>query len=224
MNRATFDAMYQRTGKSFRSANLGEVIGTLQEYFGPEKFTLATLFADEKVEIIKAITESSLALAESNFRNVFNDNYQLMTGLQDAGLALPDAWRNIASYILNSDLLDFFEGEEMLDPRNLRRVADDLRRWGIKLSDEAALRHAVGERVYQEIEKIEMDESSVPRVKWLNEVLGIVQDMGLKPVIWRSQNVFYLLTKGYRKGLWVFVNEDWKKAFERLSELLKVRI
>ena len=224
MNRATFDAMYQRTGKSFRSANLGEVIGTLQEYFGPEKFTLATLFADEKVEIIKAITESSLALAESNFRNVFNDNYQLMTGLQDAGLALPDAWRNIASYILNSDLLDFFEGEEMLDPRNLRRVADDLRRWGIKLSDEASLRHAVGERVYLEIEKIEMDESSVPRVKWLNEVLGIVQDMGLKPVIWRSQNVFYLLTKGYRKGLWVFVNEDWKKAFERLSELLKVRI
>src|SRR5690606_19101729 len=50
MNRATFDDMWQRTSKAFRAANLGEVIGILQEYFGPEKFTLSSLFADEKIK------------------------------------------------------------------------------------------------------------------------------------------------------------------------------
>jgi len=224
MPRTTFEEMFQRTAKAFRAAHLGEVIGILQEYFGPEKFTLATLFADEKVEIIKAITESSLASAESTFRNVFNDNYQLMTALQDAGLTLPDAWRNIASYVLNSDLLDFFEQEETADPRNLRRIADDLLRWTVKFADEEVLRHAIGERVYLEIEKIDLDESSVLRIRWLNAVLGIVQEMGLKPLVWRSQNVFYLLTKGYRKGQWVFVNNNWKDAFEQLGVLLKVRL
>jgi alpha-amylase/alpha-mannosidase (GH57 family) len=224
MNRAVFDAMYERTSKAFRAANLGEVIGILQEYFGPEKFTISSLFADEKIKIIQTITDQSLSVAESGFRNVFNDNYQLMTGLQDAGMTLPDAWKNIAAYVLNADLLAFFKGVETADPRNLRRISEDLRRWNIKLSDEEAVRHAIGVRVYREIEKIDMDESSLPRVKWLNAVLGIVQEMELKPIIWRSQNVFYLLTKGYRKEEWVFVNEEWKETFMRLSGLLKVRL
>ncbi len=87
MNRTTFDAMWQRTSKAFNVANLGEVIGILQEYFGPEKFTLVSLFADEKIKIIREITESSLASAESSFRNVFDANYQLMTGLERSGPA-----------------------------------------------------------------------------------------------------------------------------------------
>lgn len=224
MNKSTFDAMHERTTTAFRAANLGEVIGILQEYFGPEKFTLASLFTDEKIKIIRDITAHSLSLAEANFRNVFNDNYQLMNGLQDAGLPLPDTWRNVASYVLNADLLEFFKSREIKDTRILRRISGDLRRWNVKLGDEEAVRHAIGERIYREIQNIAIEESSLPRVRWLNDVLAIVQEMGLKPVIWKSQNVFYLLTKGYRKGQWVFVNEEWKEAFKRLSERLKVRL
>lgn len=224
MNRATFEDMWQRTSKRFREANLGDVIGILQEYFGPVKFTLSSLFADEKIKIIRDITDSSLAVAESSLRDVFNDSYQLMTGLEENDLPLPDAWRNIAAYVLNSDLLHFFENGETKDTRTLRRIAEDLKRWNIKLTDEEAVRHAVSERIYHEIEKIDLDESSAPRVEWISDVLNIVQAMNLKPIVWRSQNVFYLLTKGYRKGEWVFVNEAWKAAFERLAELLKVRL
>lgn len=224
MNRATFDAMWQRTSKAFKGANLGEVIGILQEYFGPEKFTLSSLFADEKIKIIREITDSSLAVAESSFRDVFNDSYQLMEGLEEAGLPMPDAWRNIAAYVLNSDLLHFFANGEIRDTRTLRRIADDLKRWGIKLTDKEALQHAIGERIYREIEKIDLDESSASRMEWLSDVLSIVNQMELNPVVWRSQNVFYLLTKGYRKGEWEFANEAWKSAFEHLANLLKVRL
>jgi alpha-amylase/alpha-mannosidase (GH57 family) len=224
MNRSTFEEMFARTSKAFRGANLGEAIGALQEYFGPEKFTLSSLFADEKIEIIRAITDSGLASAESTFRNVFKENYQLMTGLEELGLPVPDAWRNVAGYVLNADLLEFFENEEITETRNLRRVAADLRRWSVKIADEEALSHAVGERAYLEIEKIGLDESSLPRVEWLVEVLSIVAELGVKPTLWRTQNMFYLLTKGYRKGEWVFLNEQWKAAFDRLGALLKVRL
>jgi len=224
MNRATFDAMYQRTSKAFTAANLGEAIGILQEYFGPEKFTLASLFADEKIKIIKAITESGLATAESTFRNVFNDNYQLINGLQEAGLTLPDAWRNIATYVLNADLLDFFKYDHAGETRTLRRIAADMKNWHIKVSELEVLRHAIGEWTHREIEKIDLDESSAPRVQRLNGILQIAEEMGVKPLMWRSQNVFYLLTKGYRKGNWVFVNDEWKTALERLAMLLKVRL
>jgi hypothetical protein len=224
MNRSAFEAMFQRTGKAFKGGNLGEVIGTLQEYFGPEKFTLSSLFADEKRKIIRDITEVALISGESTFRNVFNDNYQLMGSLEESGLPLPDTWKNIATYVLNLDLQDFFEDEEMTDVRNLRRIASDLQKWNVRLGDEDAVIHAVEERIYQEVAEIDLTEGAVPRVNWLSDVLEIVYAMGLKPTIWRSQNVFYLLTKGYRKGLWAFPNEDWQQSFERLAGLLKVRL
>ena len=224
MMRSQFEEMYARTSLAFRAANMGEVIGALQEYFGPEKFTLTSLFADEKIKIINSITDTSLAVAEATFRDVFNDNYQLMAGIEEAKLPLPSTWHNIASYVLNADLLNFFEGNEVLDTRNLRRISADIERWHIKRTDEEALNLAIGERVFREIEKIGVDESSLPRVRWLADVLSIVQQMGLIPSIWRSQNVFYLLTNGMRKGLWVFVNKEWEAEFERLATLLKVRL
>ena len=224
MLRSQFEEMFSRTSRAFRSANMGEVIGALQEYFGPEKFTLSSLFADEKIDIIRTITESSLSGAEATFRNVFNENYQLMAGIEEAKLPLPATWHNIASYVLNADLLNFFKGEEVVDTRNLRRISTDIDRWHILRTDEETLNHVIGARVFQEIEKIGVDESSLPRVRWLADVLSIVKEMGLKPSIWRSQNVFYLLTKGLRKGQWVFVNKEWEAEFERLAMLLKVRL
>ena len=207
--------MYTRTSSAFRAANMGEVIGALQEYFGPETFTLTSLFADEKIKIINTITDSSLTVAEATFRDVFNDNYQLMAAIEEAKLPLPSTWNNIASYVLNADLLNFFEGRVAIDIRNLRRLAADIERWHIKRPDEETLNLAIGERVFREIEKIGLDESSLPRVHWLADVLSIVKEMGLKPTIWRSQNVFYLLTKGLRKGQWVFVNKEWEAEFGR---------
>ncbi len=224
MLRSQFEEMYARTSRAFRTANMGEVIGALQEYFGPEKFTLTSLFADEKIKIIRSITNSSLSGVEATFRNVFNENYQLMAGFEEAKLPLPTTWLHIASWVLNDDLLNFFEGEEVIDTRNLRRIAADMERWHIARADEETLNHAIGGRVFREIEKIGLDESAVPRVRWLANVLTIVDEMGLKPSIWRSQNVFYLLTKGLRKGQWVFVNKEWEAEFERLAVLLKVRL
>ncbi|MFN0014703.1 MAG: DUF3536 domain-containing protein, partial [Saprospiraceae bacterium] len=224
VNRASFDDVHRRVAEAFREANLGAVITIQQEHFGPHQFTLATLFADEKIKIIRAITANSLLLAEANFRNVFNDNYQLMTGLQEAGLPLPDTWRNIASYVLNDNLLQFFGNSHTANVQTLRRVADDLKNWKVKLADEEAVRHASGLRIHREIQMIEGQASSLARVQWLADVLEIMVEMKLEPDIWRSQNIFYLVTKGLRKQLWEFWNAEWKAAFERLAVLLRVRL
>jgi alpha-amylase/alpha-mannosidase (GH57 family) len=224
MTRITFEEMFTRTSNSFKSANIGEVVGILQEYFGPEKFSLSSLFSDEKIATIQAITNSSLEAAEDSFNTVYNDNYQLMCALEEAKMPMPPAWNNIATYVLNTQLTHFFESGEMGELREIRRIAADLTRWKIKLNDAELLNHAVGQRVLEEIERIELDESSVPRVTWIVQVLKIVGEIGLEPNIWRCQNIFYLITKGYRKGNWVFVNQKWQAAFEELAGLLKVSL
>jgi hypothetical protein len=131
----------------------------------------------------------------------------------------------VAAYVLNTELLDFFTFPETVDPRKLRRITEDITRWQIKLADRETIQLAVGNRIFEEINKIDLDISSLQRVNWLNEVIGILEEKtDLKPETWRSQNVFYLLTKGYRKGLWVFANKEWQAAFERLAMLLGVKL
>ena len=71
---------------------------------------------------------------------------------------------------------------------------------------------------------LEQQASSLARVQWLAEVLEIMREMKMEPDIWRSQNIFYLVTKGLRKELWEFWNAEWKAVFERLAGLLKVRL
>jgi len=110
------------------------------------------------------------------------------------------------------------------DLRVLNRIIADLKRWNVKLNDEEMLNHAIGQRVFDEIEKINLDESSGTRVTWIVEVLKLVTIIGLTPRIWRSQNIFYLITKGYRKGEWVFIGPEWESAFNDLSTMLKVRL
>lgn len=225
MNSATFDQMWELAAKHFRKAGLGETISALQKYFGPDKFTLSSLFKDEKIKIIREITGASMSVADAGFKEVYKDNYQLITGLETEGLPVPDSWRNVAAYVLNSDLLQFFQSNETPDPRRLKRIAEDIKRWEIKLTDRDAVQHAISTRIYSEITKISFEPTSLPRVKWLIEVISTVQHhTDLQPDIWRSQNVFYLFTKGYRKGLWNFANEDWRNTFEQLATLLKVQL
>lgn len=224
ITRTIFDEMYTKTSQAFKQANLGDVIGILQKYFGPNKFTIASLFADEKHKIIRDITANSLQLAEANFRNVFNENYQLMTGLQEAGLPLPDAWRNIATYVLNADLLAFFQNEGTRSIAQLRRTAADVKRWNIPFNDVETLRHAASQRIMKELGQVSNEYCPLSRVQWLVDMLSVMEDIELKPSIWRSQNMFYLLTRGYRKGYWVFINNAWKNTIIELGRLLKVEL
>lgn len=222
--RTQFEEVRRHITAAFRKADLGAVIQQQQEYFGAHRFSLATLFADEKIRIMRAITAQSLQLAEVNLRNVFNDNYQLIIGLQDAGLPVPDSWRHIAAYVLNNDLLRFFRNNHNNSIQMLRRVAQDLRNWDIRLADEEAVLHAASHCIHREIRRLRHEAPPLTRLLWLIDVLEALQEMGLKPDIWRSQNLFYLITKGYRRQEWVFINDDWKTAFERLARLLRVRL
>lgn len=225
MDARTFDQMWERMAAAFRAPNLGEVISLLQQYFGPEKFTLSSLFRDEKISIMRKITANSLSAAETSFREVFKFNYQLMTGVKSEGLHVPDTWKHVSAYVLNEELLTFFQSDEMPDPRRLQRILYDIKTWKIEIADTEAIQHAAGRRIFEEMNRLDNHSSSLQRVKWLNKILKIIQEeTNLKPEIWRAQNAFYLLTKGFRKGNWVFVSEKWQTAFEICGDLLSVKL
>jgi hypothetical protein len=222
MDKTTFDEMYQKTVKAFKTINLADVIGAFQTYFGPEKFTIWQLFKEEKQKIIDIITAKNLKNVESSFRKIYEDNYRLMNGLLVSNVNIPEAYKNAVSYILNLDLKAFFE-KESLDISELQNILGEIKKWNIGFTDENAFKLAAAERIFQEVRRIQKIGIPLNRLQSLIEVLTILNDLKIKADIWKSQNVYFSLLKRYEHKERQYPNPDWRRAFLKLGDLLKVK-
>lgn len=222
MREEDFEAMSDRIRKAFLTPDLATVFGVMQAYFGPDKFSIDHLFKDEKRKIMQWIADKSLRQIERDFRDIYADNYQLMAGFARNDMPVPSVWLSAVGFIVNHDLLRYFEGDPFRI-RELRRLADEMKTWGLSYTDEPGLRLVISERIYREIKLLEQPETSLRHVEQLIQVLEVIGEMAVKPDVWKSQNVYYALVKGYKQGDWVFSSRDWELAFFRLGELLQFR-
>jgi alpha-amylase/alpha-mannosidase (GH57 family) len=222
MDLRTFALMKESVAKAFSSGDLGEVITLMQTFFGLEKYTLQNLFYDEKRKILNIISEKSLTEAEAVFRNIYNDNYQLMNSMLAANLPIPDAYKSAVGFVINRDLATFFE-QKQLSIKELHRLTEELKKWSIKLRREQSFALAASERVYEEVKKIEQSNASLEQLQLVNNILSILHQMDIEIDIWKSQNIFYKIVKAYQMGEWVFVSETWQESFLQLAKALKVK-
>lgn len=223
MSRETFDTMCKRLNEAFNATNLAAVIGIMQEYFGPEKYTIWHLFQDEMRKILADITSKSYAQIDSAFRNFYEDNYQLMSGMLLMDFPIPEAFHNVMQFVVNRDLHHFFQNGAN-DVHELRRLAAELKKWNVKLEHENSFKLAASERLYNDLLLLDRSELSLPHLKRLISLLEIIFGMGVKPNIWKLQNLYFSMLKGYKNGEWVFAGKEWEEAFLRLGGLLNVKV
>ncbi len=222
MSREAFNVMQERMRLAFLTPDLAGLIGIMQEYFGPDKYSIDHLFKDEKRKILSLIADKSLWHIERDFRDIYADNYQLMAGIARNDMPVPAVWRHAAEFIINHDLLEYFEGDPFRI-RELKRLALEMKTWGFSFTNESKLNLAVSERLYSEVKLLEYPETPLRHLEKLIQVLELIHEIDLKPDVWKSQNVFFSLFKGYKNGDWMFSSTEWEKAFFRLGELLSFR-
>jgi hypothetical protein len=223
MSREVFDEMSARLSQAFLSTNLGEVFGFMQRYFGEEKYSINHLFRDEKRKILHQITEQSLHRAGLYLREIYNDNYQLMTNMLQSDIPIPDAYYSAVQFVINFDLRAFFENGAFQHIRSLRRLADEFKKWTIQISNESSLQFTVSERIYEEIQTIsENAPLDMDALNKVNDVLEIIQGLGVAPNVWKSQNLYFSLLKKMRESTLELPTEA-RDAFYRLGDLLRVK-
>jgi len=220
------DALYQEAREQllegFRATDLGRVIGLMQTYFSSEKFSIWHLFRDEKRKIFEQINEKTLAQIEKDFREIYNDNYQLIMGMKNSGIPIPDVYQSALKHVINTDLHRFFDAS-IMHIRELKRLSKELTKWNLKIIHPQTLRLAAGERIFYEIQKLKHEGVPEIQVQLLVEILETLEEMNLDLNIWKSQNHYFSLLKGFKKGKQHFVDDNWKNAFLRLGKLLKIR-
>jgi len=218
-----FQEMQTVLRRQFKSTDLGRVIGSMQSFFDSEKFSIWHLFRDEKRKILKQVTDKSLKQIEHGFREIFDDNYQLMSGMVASDIPLPDAYKSAINHIVNTDLQNFFD-QEILKVSDLKHLANEITKWKLDITDAQGLRFSAGERVFYEIRKIDYLAIPKEQIQMLVDIIDIFNELNLELDIWKSQNYFFLLLKDFLSGKRTFPNEEWKAVFLNLGRLLHVRV
>ena len=139
-----FNVMQTSIVKAFDEARLGDIIGLMQVYFGPEKYTIWQLFQDEKRKVFDLITFQSMRDLENSLRRIYNRDYPLIMALANNDAPIPNAYRTTFEYILNADLVRCFLSER-INIRQIERITNEMVKWRLKIEDVVQLEHLVGE-------------------------------------------------------------------------------
>lgn len=221
MEEEKFASMQARMIAAFEEARLGDVIGLMQTYFGPEKYTIWELFQDEKRKVFNFITYQSMLDLEDSLRRIYNRDYPLVMALSNNGIPIPNAYRTSFEYILNADLLKSFQTEK-INIRTVERVMGELVKWDLRIEDPGKVERLAGESIFKELKRLANERDSLKRIDRLNRLFPLMEKFKLRPNLYRSQNLYFEISKDSNDN--GSRSPEWMKQFILLGENMGVKV
>lgn len=218
-----FAGMQFRMVKAFEEGRLGDVIGIMQMYFGPEKYTIWQLFTDEKRKILDQISRESMAELENSLRKSYNSDYPLINALANNGIPIPNTYKTTFEYILNADLIRSFHSEK-INIKEMERISSELERWNLKLEDPGKLERLAAESIYKELKRISNERENVRRLQRLNRLFPLLVKFNLDPNLHKSQNLYFEIATETKKERSSDSESEWGHHFNLLGDNLGVKV
>ncbi|HEX8041052.1 MAG TPA: DUF3536 domain-containing protein [Chryseosolibacter sp.] len=221
MEEEKFASMQARMIAAFEEARLGDVIGLMQTYFGPEKYTIWQLFQDEKRKVFNFITYQSMLDLEDSLRRIYNRDYPLVMALANNGIPIPNAYRTSFEYILNADLLKCFQTEK-INIRMVERVMTELGKWDLRIEDPGKVEHLAGESIFKELKRLSAEGESLKRIERLNRLFPLLIKFNLRPNLYKSQNLYFEISRQFLEK--DSRSPEWSRQFALLGDNMGVKV
>jgi len=216
-----FDAMQNLMVQAFEEARLGDIIGLMQTYFGPEKYTIWQLFQDEKRKVFNLITYQSMRDLENSLRRIYNRDYPLVMALANNDTPIPTAYRTTFEYILNADLTRCFESER-INILQVERIMNELVKWKLEIDDVGKVERLAGESIFKEVKRIGSEGDNPKRIERLNRLFPLLLKFNLMPNLYKSQNLFFEIATHTRAS--DGHSEEWNNQFSMLGDNLGIKV
>jgi alpha-amylase/alpha-mannosidase (GH57 family) len=218
-----FASMQFRMVKAFEEGRLGEMIGLIQMYFGPDKYTLWHLFQDEKRKVLDMISQESMAELESSLRRSYNRDYPLINALSTNNIPIPPAYKTTFEYVLNADLKRLFQSDK-INIKEMDRISAEMDRWNLNIEDPAKLSIMAGESIYKELRRISNERENVRRIQRLNRMFPILKKFNLEPNLHKSQNLYFEIAMENKHKMLPEKENEWLDYFILLGANLGVKV
>ncbi len=216
-----FASMQFRMVKSFEEGRLGDVIGLMQVYFGPEKYTIWQLFQDEKRKILDMISQESMNDLEQSLRKSYNRDYPLINALANNNIPIPVTYRTTFEYVLNADLIKIFKSDK-INIKEMERIAAELEKWKFKIEDPDKLARLAGDSVFRELNRISSEPDNVKRLQRLNRMFPLLQKFKLEPNLHKTQNFYFEFSVDRIRQ--PVQEPEWEEQFKVLGKNLGVKL
>jgi hypothetical protein len=215
--------MQFRITTAFDNGRLGDVIGIMQTYFGPDKYTIWQLFKDEKRKILDMIATKSLEELETSLRRTYNRDYPLINALSNNEIPIPNAYRTTFEYILNADLIDSFESDR-INIKEIERILAEMEKWNLKIEDASKVSRLAGQSVFKELQRIRSERENLKRIQRLNRLFPLLLKFDIKLQLHQTQNLYFQMSLENKKMGQQEIIPEWLDQFKKLGEHLSIRV
>jgi alpha-amylase/alpha-mannosidase (GH57 family) len=224
MDEEKFKNMQVRILKAFDESRVGDIIGIMQTFFGPDKYTLWNLFKDEKRKVLNMIMEKSMTQVESSFRKIYNRDYPLINALSKNEIPIPIAYKTTLQYVVNADLKKCFNSERV-NIQELQRIEAELSKWKLKIEDPDKIAQLAEVHIYSILNYIQKEKENVGRIERLNNLFPFLLRFKIKPNLYQSQNLYFRIARQNGVEIAPYKSDpEWIRQFETLGLNLGVKV
>ncbi len=225
----TFDKMQQTITEPFERSDVPQVIQSISEQFDNNNYSLWHLFRDENRKVFNHILESTLEEMEVYFRQIYENQYPIMTAMGNMRSALPKPLKTAAEFTLNNEVRRIIDSDEDMDLNRLERITDEVKRLSIEL-DKLQLGLVATQKISDLVNQFKIDPENIELLGSVEEAVSVLSRMPLELDFWNSQNEMFWIAKTYYDNKHVDADSGdsdakaWLDLFDKLADSLKVKV
>ncbi len=211
---------------AFRKGDYVRLFKMIEERFGPETYSLGSLFRDRQHDILDRLLDATLESVRGVYRGVYERHAPLLHFHTELDVSAPRELLAAAEIVLNAELREGLERapEEIA---GLHRVMDQVEDEGVPL-DEATLTLKADDAVLRVVEWWRETPQELERLEALRDLLSLVGRFHFEVDRSRAQTAFYQLVVidgvAPREDATAEEREAWKRTLDEASEMLRVRV
>jgi alpha-amylase/alpha-mannosidase (GH57 family) len=188
-----FSIMEKEIKDSFSKSDIPGIINLMDKHFGTHNYSLRHLFRDEKRKVMSQILATTLKELEAYFRQIFENHYPALQAMKDMNIPLPAELSTPVRFILNTDLRKLLENEK-LNFKELHKLVDEFKKWPFK-PDQDILDFVAVQRINSLMKELSEDPENLSLLLTIEELFKILSDLALDLNLWKSQNIYFSLTR-----------------------------
>jgi alpha-amylase/alpha-mannosidase (GH57 family) len=215
---AAWDQFVADAKDAVSRADFPEVVRCFDREFGPQAYSVRSLFRDEQKRILDILLTNTIADVETSLSNIYENQASLLHFLSESGLPQPAALTLAATFAINAGLRRALES----DPVD----AVQARIWlNLAESDQIALdRPALGYLVDQRMKRAMLDLHETPEDAPLDNALLMARTISELPFdlnLWQAQNLWYDTFRNARENP---PSEEWLEKLKELGRLMHISV
>ena len=227
MDGEQLEELFLKLRDAFRKSNLNEVIVLIRNAFPKNTFSFENLFGDAKEQLLNSILAKDIAIAEDNYRAVYEKTFTLVNMLQQQKKHIPELLLRNTAAVINADIKKVFS-EVKPNTVKLDQLVDEAIKWKVEL-DAENIGFAVASRLYDMVDQLAYKVDDLQHLDTLSHLLIKLNELKLKFRLWKIQNKYFRIGKDFigndkfMKSLGDQEYKKWLLKFKAVGEQLNIR-